>query len=120
MAIFTKPKLLFLFILLFILISFFVACQSECEDEEEEENNNPYLYKSNTFKFRFKSKDGEFRVLDKFTQLFRGIEKYRVGVLKLEPLTFMLPNHFDAGVLLLLLEVGPFCLYNMLVVHTKN
>ncbi|KAH0640280.1 hypothetical protein KY290_037562 [Solanum tuberosum] len=56
------------------------------------------------FKSRFESKHGEFRVLDKFTQLLRGIENYRVGVLDFEPLTFMLPHHFDAQLLLLIVS----------------
>ncbi|XP_049374474.1 vicilin Car i 2.0101-like [Solanum verrucosum] len=103
MAIFTKlPKLLFVFFFLLILISMFIACQCECDHEKE--NNNPYLFESHMFKSRFKSKHGEFRVLNKFTQLLRGIENYRVGVLEFEPLSFMLPHHFDAQLLLLIVR----------------
>ncbi|KAM3249020.1 vicilin Jug r 2 [Capsicum annuum] len=94
MAIFTKPKLLFLIL---ILVSLFLA--SQCD---EEENNNPYLFKSHRFTPQLRSKHGEFRVLDKFTdELFGGIEKYRVGVLEFEPMSFMRPHHFDAQLLLL-------------------
>lgn len=103
MAIFTKlPKFLFLFFYLLILISMFIACQCECDREKE--NNNPYLFESHMFKSRFESKHGEFRVLDKFTQLLRGIENYRIGVLEFEPRSFLLPHHFDAQLLLLIVR----------------
>lgn len=103
MAIFTKlPKFLFLFFYLLILISMFIACQCECDREKE--NNNPYLFESHMFKSRFESKHGEFRVLDKFTQLLLGIENYRIGVLEFEPRSFLLPHHFDAQLLLLIVR----------------
>lgn len=104
MAIFTKPKLLFLIL---ILVSLFLA--SQCD---EEENNNPYLFKSHRFTPQLRSKHGEFRVLDKFTdELFGGIEKYRVGVLEFEPMSFMRPHHFDAQLLLLTVRGTYILLY---------
>lgn len=80
----------------------FIACQCECDREKE--NNNPYLFESHMFKSRFESKHGEFRVLDKFTQLLLGIENYRIGVLEFEPRSFLLPHHFDAQLLLLIVR----------------
>ncbi|XP_009605859.1 vicilin Jug r 2.0101 [Nicotiana tomentosiformis] len=94
MAIFTKPKLLFLF---FLILSIFLY--SQCDEEE----NNPYLFESQRFRSRFKSKHGEFRVLEKFTErseLLGGLEKYGVAVLEFEPLSFMFPHHCDAEIIL--------------------
>uniref|UniRef100_A0A2R2JFS1 SM80.1 Vicilin n=1 Tax=Solanum melongena TaxID=223891 RepID=A0A2R2JFS1_SOLME len=65
---------------------------------EQQEENVPYLFKSQRFQSRFRASHGDFRILPKFTQrsqLLRGIEKFRVSVIELEPQSFMLPHHCD-------------------------
>ncbi|CAN4091293.1 unnamed protein product [Withania somnifera] len=67
-------------------------------EREREEENNPYLFKSQRFMSGYRSRHGDFRFLEKFTQrseLLQGIEKFRVGVLEFEPQSFMMPHHCD-------------------------
>ncbi|MFS7947678.1 putative rmlC-like jelly roll protein [Helianthus anomalus] len=43
-----------------------------------------------------------YRVFQKYndrSELFNGIEKYRLAFLEAEPQTFVIPNHWDADVL---------------------
>lgn len=122
MAIFTKPKLLFIFFLILSLViatqcddqnpqgqhpeEKFRECQQHCERQEQqgeqEESNNPYLFESQRFKSSFKASHGDLRILEKFTQrsqLLQGIEKIRVAVLELEPHTFLIPHHCDGEII---------------------
>ncbi|MCE3051994.1 hypothetical protein HAX54_051373 [Datura stramonium] len=65
---------------------------------EKEEDENPYLFKSHRFTSPFRASQGDLRVLEKFTQrsdLLRGIEKFRVAVVEVEPQSFMVPHHCD-------------------------
>ncbi|KAK4732390.1 hypothetical protein R3W88_025378 [Solanum pinnatisectum] len=121
MAIFTKPKPLFLFFLILSLViasqcddqnpqgqdpqEKFQECQQHCERQQEgeqEESNNPYLFESQRFKSPFRASHGDFRILEKFTQrsqLLQGIEKIRVAVLELEPQTFVVPHYCDGEII---------------------
>ncbi|XP_015086552.1 vicilin GC72-A-like [Solanum pennellii] len=66
--------------------------------EQQEKSNNPYLFESQRFRSRFRASHGDFRILERFnqrSQLLRGIEKYRVAILELEPQSFVLPHHCD-------------------------
>ncbi|XP_024982165.1 vicilin-like antimicrobial peptides 2-2 [Cynara cardunculus var. scolymus] len=71
--------------------------------DEGQRSNNPYVFEDRHFTTRLESQLGNVRVLQKFTdrsELFRGIEEYRVGFLEAEPQTFIIPNHWDADALL--------------------
>lgn len=66
--------------------------------EQQEKSNNPYLFESQRFRSRFRASHGDFRILERFnqrSQLLKGIEKYRVAILELEPQSFVLPHHCD-------------------------
>ncbi|PHT85887.1 hypothetical protein T459_07993 [Capsicum annuum] len=70
----------------------------EDSNPQKREENNPYLFESQRFRSPFRTGQGHLRIVEKFTQrseLFRGIEKYRVAVLEFEPQSFMVPNHCD-------------------------
>ncbi|KAM3326541.1 vicilin Cor a 11 [Capsicum chacoense] len=70
----------------------------EDSNPQKREENNPYLFESQRFSSPFRTGQGHLRIVEKFTQrseLFRGIEKYRVAVLEFEPQSFMVPNHCD-------------------------
>ncbi|KAF3621969.1 hypothetical protein FXO38_26983 [Capsicum annuum] len=65
---------------------------------QKREENNPYLFESHRWMTGYRSSHGHLRVLEKFTQrseLFRGIEKFRVAVAEFEPQSFMMPHHTD-------------------------
>ncbi|KAH0637167.1 hypothetical protein KY289_037082 [Solanum tuberosum] len=111
MAIFSKPKPLFI---LFLILSLVIA--SQCDDQnpqgqhpqekfrecQQEESNNSYLFESQRFKSPFRASHGDFRILEKFiqrSQLLQGIEKIRVAVLELEPQTFLVPHYCDGEII---------------------
>ncbi|PHU21852.1 hypothetical protein BC332_06959 [Capsicum chinense] len=65
---------------------------------QKREENNPYLFESHRWMTGYRSSHGHLRILEKFTQrseLFRGIEKFRVAVAEFEPQSFMMPHHTD-------------------------
>ncbi|KAI7747799.1 hypothetical protein M8C21_010822 [Ambrosia artemisiifolia] len=67
-----------------------------------QQSNNPYVFEDHHFTARLETEHGNVRVLQKFTdrsELFNGIEKYRAAFLEAEPQTFIVPNHWDADVL---------------------
>lgn len=64
-----------------------------------EGGENPYLFDRESFSTPLKSEDGYLKVLQRFSEkskLLRGLENYRLAILKANPNTFVLPNHWDA------------------------
>ncbi|KAH9607914.1 hypothetical protein KSS87_000744 [Heliosperma pusillum] len=74
--------------------------RDEVEEEREEfEGNNPYVFQEEHFVSHFRTQEGRVRVLPKFTQrseLFKGIENFRVMLFEANPQTFSIPLHWDA------------------------
>lgn len=69
---------------------------------QQQQSNNPYVFQEEHFTVKLETEQGNIRFLQKFTDrsdLFQGIEKYRVAFLEAEPQTFVMPNHFDADAL---------------------
>ncbi|GJT06465.1 vicilin-like antimicrobial peptides 2-2 [Tanacetum coccineum] len=69
---------------------------------QQQQSNNPYVFQEQHFTAKLETEQGNIRFLQKFTDrsdLFQGIEKYRVAFLEAEPQTFVMPNHFDADAL---------------------
>ncbi|KAK8556039.1 hypothetical protein V6N13_070110 [Hibiscus sabdariffa] len=78
------------------------------EEEEEEEDereggrqsHNPYYFPRRRYaQARFQEDNGNFWVLQKFSQkhhLLKGINEYRVALIEAKPNTFVLPHHCDA------------------------
>ncbi|XP_074283936.1 vicilin Cor a 11.0101-like [Silene latifolia] len=65
----------------------------------DETDNNPYVFQEEQFRTHFSTQQGSLRVLPKFTQrsqLFKGIQNFRVLLFQANPHTFILPNHWDA------------------------
>lgn len=81
--------------------------KSEDEEEDEEEvggeGGKPYVFEDQHWSTKVKTEEGRVRVLKKFTKrskLFKGIENYRVMIFEANPQTFVVPNHWDADVVL--------------------
>ncbi|KAK1290076.1 Vicilin-like antimicrobial peptides 2-1 [Acorus calamus] len=77
--------------------------QEEREGQEgregEGERNNPFFYGRESFVHRIRTQHGSVRVLQRFSkrsELLRGIDNYRLAILKANPNTFIIPNHWDA------------------------
>ncbi|XP_010256229.1 PREDICTED: vicilin-like antimicrobial peptides 2-2 [Nelumbo nucifera] len=69
--------------------------------QEEQEGNNPYLFDEKSFKTRFQTEEGNIKVLERFSErleFLRGIESYRLAIIKASPNTFVTPCHEDADV----------------------
>ncbi|EEF45261.1 Vicilin GC72-A precursor, putative [Ricinus communis] len=75
--------------------------------EIEQHKNNPYYFHAQRLRSPFKTDEGHIRVLEKFSEsseLLRGIENYRLLLLDAVPNTFIVPNHFDAESLVVVLN----------------
>ncbi|KAL4296823.1 hypothetical protein GQ457_12G003540 [Hibiscus cannabinus] len=80
--------------------------REEEEEEEEEEwegrrqSHNPYYFPRGRYaQARFREDNGNFWVLQKFSQkhhLLKGINEYRIALIEANPNTFVLPHHCDA------------------------
>ncbi|KAH6754762.1 hypothetical protein C2S53_020587 [Perilla frutescens var. hirtella] len=73
------------------------------EREREGQNPNPYVFEDRHFSTGIRSQHGRVRILQKFTErseLLRGIENFRVAILESQPQTFVVPNHFDAEIVI--------------------
>ncbi|KAI3732390.1 hypothetical protein L1987_63595 [Smallanthus sonchifolius] len=71
--------------------------------DKQQQSNNPYVFEDHHFTARLETEHGNVKVLQKFTDrsdLFQGIEKYRVAFLEADPQTFIIPNHWDADALI--------------------
>ncbi|KAL5702233.1 hypothetical protein ACHQM5_027474 [Ranunculus cassubicifolius] len=67
---------------------------------QQEENENPYLFRQERFQTKIKSQEGKIRVLERFNSrsiLLKGIKNYRISIFEANPNTVMLPNHWDAN-----------------------
>ncbi|XP_057965081.1 vicilin Jug r 6.0101-like isoform X2 [Malania oleifera] len=65
----------------------------------EEEEGHPYLFNEEDFTTHIESEEGGIQILQSFverSELLRGVEDYRVAILRANPRTFVLPVHFDA------------------------
>ncbi|KFK40533.1 hypothetical protein AALP_AA2G008100 [Arabis alpina] len=75
---------------------------------EEESTENPFHFAKRSFENVFKSNEGFVKLLPKFTKrsstLFRGIENYRFSFMEMEPSTFLVPHHWDADSVFLVLQ----------------
>lgn len=101
------------------------ACVEKCEDyyahkkriqEERGEpyewkrrqgDQNPYVFQADDFDTKLKSEHGSILALPKFSSLskfLRGVEKYRLGLLVIQPLRFLTPNHLDAHALFVVIS----------------
>lgn len=89
--------------------------QGKKSSGQQQQSNNPYVFEDHHFTTRLETEQGNIRVLQKFTDrsdLFRGIEKYRVAILEAEPQTFIIPNHWDADALIYVVNGTTF--FNLL------
>ncbi|XP_057519656.1 vicilin Cor a 11.0101-like [Amaranthus tricolor] len=84
-----------------------VGRREEEEEEEEEqvggESGAPYVFDEQHFETKFREQEGYVRVLKRFSKrsrLLEGIENYRVLIFAANPQTFVVPNHWDADVVL--------------------
>ncbi|XP_075492093.1 vicilin Cor a 11.0101-like [Primulina tabacum] len=77
--------------------------QEEEGEEKQQHEENPYVFKDHHFVTGPQTQHGRVRILQKFTdrskKLFRGIENYRLAIYEADPLTFVVPNHWDAEAL---------------------
>ncbi|KAL1550182.1 vicilin-like protein [Salvia divinorum] len=76
--------------------------ESYKEREGERQTNNPYVFEDRHFFTGMQTQHGRLRILQQFTDrsdLLRGIENYRVAILEAQPLTFVVPSHLDAEIL---------------------
>ncbi|KAL9227525.1 hypothetical protein vseg_003205 [Gypsophila vaccaria] len=74
----------------------------EVEGEGGEGRNNPYVFQDEEFRTHLGTQEGRVRVLPKFNErsdLFEGIQNYRVVIFEANPHTFVVPNHWDADTL---------------------
>lgn len=84
-------------------------CRQKCIDKyrkEQQKDNNPYAFQEQHFTTT-ESQHGRFRILQKFldrSKLFSGINNYRFGFLEADPYTFLVPTHFDADLLCVVLR----------------
>ncbi|XP_073129325.1 vicilin Cor a 11.0101-like [Henckelia pumila] len=86
--------------------------QGEMEEEGQEKQQryeeNPYVFEDHHFVTGPQSQHGRIRILQKFTdrskKLFRGIENYRLAIYEADPLTFLVPNHWDAEALVFVVK----------------
>ncbi|KAH7517239.1 hypothetical protein FEM48_Zijuj09G0041800 [Ziziphus jujuba var. spinosa] len=81
--------------------------QQQQQEEEDEEEENPYVFEEEHFDTWVGTREGRVEVLPKFTKrsnLLRGIENYRVGFLEANPNTFVSPSHFDADIVLFVVQ----------------
>ncbi|RWR85368.1 Cupin 1 [Cinnamomum micranthum f. kanehirae] len=71
--------------------------------ESEQSSNNPFFFDEKSFRTPLKTREGNLRILDRFTQrshLLRGIEKYRLAVLEANPNAALMPTHYDTDEIL--------------------
>lgn len=77
--------------------------EEEGEEKQQHEEINPYVFEDHHFITGPQTQHGRLRILQKFTdrskKLFRGIENYRFAICEADPLTFIVPYHFDAETL---------------------
>ncbi|XP_057965082.1 vicilin Jug r 6.0101-like [Malania oleifera] len=65
----------------------------------QEEEGHPYMFNEEDFTTHIESEEGGIQILQSFverSELLRGVEDYRVAILRANPRTFVLPVHFDA------------------------
>ncbi|KAL9243057.1 hypothetical protein vseg_016993 [Gypsophila vaccaria] len=75
-------------------------CKTKCDRIQD--NENPYVFHDGDFSTLFKTNVGELRLLQKFTvrsEMFKGIENIRMLVFEVDPLTFVVPSHWDSDIL---------------------
>ncbi|XP_015868106.3 vicilin Jug r 2.0101 [Ziziphus jujuba] len=75
--------------------------RSETEEERIRKilRNNPYYFPSDGSQSMFRTQEGQLKVFDvlsKKSNLLQGIENYRFAVLEAGPNTFVIPHHYDA------------------------
>lgn len=83
--------------------------------ERGREGNNPYVFQPRHFQTEHSSQQGRFSALPRFTErsnLFEGIENFRVGILEVESKTFVAPNHLDADLIAFVAE-GTYNLHTL-------
>ncbi|KAG9451954.1 hypothetical protein H6P81_004858 [Aristolochia fimbriata] len=65
----------------------------------EQESQSPYIYEEQRFKERVRTEGGWVRVSERFgkrSDLLWGVANYRVGVMEVNPYSYVVPNHWDA------------------------
>ncbi|XP_051127842.1 vicilin Cor a 11.0101-like [Andrographis paniculata] len=68
-------------------------------EEEKQESENPYYFESKRFDTTFKTEEGQFKVLQRFSErseLLQGIDNDRIGFLEINPQAIAIPHHVDA------------------------
>ncbi|KAE8650351.1 hypothetical protein Csa_011687 [Cucumis sativus] len=74
---------------------------------EQEQSHNPYYFQERQFQSRFRSDQGEWRVLERFSErseLLKGLKNQRLAILEARPQTFIIPHHIDAESVLLVVK----------------
>ncbi|KAI6702937.1 hypothetical protein NL676_012073 [Syzygium grande] len=83
--------------------------EEEEEDEQEREgrDDHPYVFEQEHFSTQVKTEHEKVSMLPKFTKrskLLRGIENFWLGLLEVEPNTFIASSHWDADRVLFIVE----------------
>ncbi|KAM1745946.1 hypothetical protein ACFX11_012628 [Malus domestica] len=75
------------------------------------QRNNPFYFPSHMFQSRFQSNEGSLHVLERFgkSELLRGIKNYRLAIFEAMPNTFVLPHHYDAEAIFVVLNGQCIC-----------
>ncbi|CAM8893446.1 unnamed protein product [Rhodiola kirilowii] len=99
-------------LMIWILLAYASVCMSFRESERQREQepdtrHNPFFFPQRSLHTRYEKGEGEIRVLGKFaerSELLRGIENYRMGMLVANPNTFVLPHYIDAEAVLVVIK----------------
>lgn len=77
------------------------------QQQQQQQDHNPYLFEDEDFETEIETEQGRVQVLQKFTDksnLLRGIENFRIGVLVTQPHSFIAPHHLDADSVLFVFQ----------------
>lgn len=77
------------------------------QQQQQQQDQNPYLFEDEDFETEIETEQGRVQVLQKFTEksnLLRGIENFRIGVLVTQPHSFIAPHHLDADSVLFVFQ----------------
>ncbi|XP_019053172.1 PREDICTED: vicilin-like antimicrobial peptides 2-2 [Nelumbo nucifera] len=81
--------------------------REEEQQQEERHKSNPYFFDEQRFSSRFKSEKGHLKILERFStrsDLLSGLDNYRLAILKVEPNTFLIPHHWDADAVVVVVK----------------
>jgi mannose-6-phosphate isomerase-like protein (cupin superfamily) len=92
-----KMKVLVLLLLLSVCSSLALAWQTDTGSGSGSGSGRPYHYGEESFRHWTRSRQGRFRVLERFTHelLEDAVGNYRVAELEAAPRAFLQPSHYD-------------------------